>query len=127
MFGSLIFLGSEKDTDAVQQLIDDDPSFVEHVVTEITGPFKFHLEETGILYRVRFTGDEWLNIVEIGKAIEDLDIDAIHAVSDDTFIDVVSTSNYYDQYTDDPSKMAELVETFGFNIDEDVILDEYED
>lgn len=129
MYGSLIFLCSDKDAEHIQYIIESDANFVENHVSEIIGPFKYHLEESGFLYRVLFHEDQWLNVVEMGETLDEagIDSDIVHAVCDDTFIDVVSTSGYYDQFVDTSSEIAELTETFGFNVDDDVELSEFED
>ncbi|AUS02590.1 hypothetical protein NVP2275O_009 [Vibrio phage 2.275.O._10N.286.54.E11] len=124
MFGSLIFLCSDKDAEHIQHIIETDASFIEDHTIEAVGPFKFSLEEDGFLYRVRFSDDQWLNVIDMGKILEDASIEAdiVHAVSDDTYVDVVSTSGYYDQFTEDSSEMVKMFDTFGFDVDEDIDL-----
>lgn len=126
MFGTLIFSGAEKDLEHVSYIIDSDDAFLMMNIAEIEGPYVYNIGDDSILYKVRFNDDQWINIVEMTETLEQnkIDVEIIHAVSDNQFVDVVSTSSYYDNFADDAAGIKMLFEQFGFDITEDVLIED---
>ena len=130
MFGTLLFVCSEKDQESIDDIIKSDSGFLEDNTCDVEGPYRFHLDDPCSLYKVRFTDSQWIDIIDMGKTLEKsgIDTDVVHAVTDNNYIEIVSTSSYYDEFTDEAKLKGELFEKFGINISEDLVLDEeYED
>lgn len=109
MYGSLIFLGSVNDIKRVNDIIDD---LLDECTSSYSSPYDFDLaDSSGVLYKVDFSGEQWINIIEKDDYLRDLGIkvDIIHALTDGaTMIEVISTNPAYDDYTVNPNKIHDL-------------------
>ena len=128
-YGTLILLGNTKDVENAQYLIETDSSVLEDEVQDFESPSKFRLrDERGIIYRVVFNDDQWLDINEMSKTFEKqgIECDIVHCSTNGSFVDVVSTSGDYDDFSEDPYEILDLQELYGFEENQEAEV-EFED
>ena len=132
MYGSLVFLGTQIDIKKINCIIDD---ILDECTTTYSIPYDFDISDnSGVLYKVEFTGSQWINIIELDEKLRSnsIEVDIIHALTDGiTMIEVISTNPVYDDYTTNPNKIYDLANLYMISMvdseNNDENFDEFDD
>lgn len=126
-FGSVVFVGQNKDLLKVTDLVENETILVDSV-TEISEAIDVEIEgNQAVLFTMSFTSDQWVDISQLQDEVGE-HIDVVHALTDsENYIEVISTNGDYDIYEDrDQECMVDLAKVYHlpFKEDEAVVDDE---
>jgi hypothetical protein len=65
----MVFLGTQIDIKKINCIIDD---ILDECTTTYSIPYDFDISDnSGVLYKVEFTGSQWINIIELDEKLPD--------------------------------------------------------
>lgn len=128
-FGSVVFVGQNKDLLKVTDLVENETILVDSV-TEISEAIDVEIEgNQAVLFTMSFTSDQWVDIGQLQEEVGE-HIDVVHALTDsENYIEVISTNGEYDIYEDqDQECMVDLAKVYHLPFKEDeAVVDDDED